>query len=92
MFCIINSIFRTFIWHSRSPRIKLEQLQRPKKGGGMALPNPWLYYPAAQLQHIARAMIPEGADVDLTTLILLYVMGASNVSIGSGGSDLQKIQ
>lgn len=47
MFCIINSLFGSLIWHSSPPRIKLEQLQRPKEGGGLALPNPWLYYLAA---------------------------------------------
>lgn len=76
MFCNINSIFRSFIWHSRPPGIKLEQMQRPKKARGLALPNPWLYYLAAQFQHIARAMVPEGAPADPSTLILLYVTGA----------------
>lgn len=34
-FCIINSIFHTFLWQARPPRIRLEQLQKPKdKGGG----------------------------------------------------------
>lgn len=57
-FRIINSLFRSFIWLSKPPRIKLEQLQRPKDDGGLALPNPWVYYLAAQLQHITRVLRP----------------------------------
>lgn len=34
-------------------RIKLEQLQKSKESGGLALPNPWAYYLAAQAQHFA---------------------------------------
>lgn len=63
-FRIINSLFRSFIWLSKPPRIKLEQLQRPKDNGGLALPNPWVYYLASQLQHIARAIGP-GEDLEL---------------------------
>ena len=40
------------IWKNKSPRIKLKHFQRPKDNGGLALPNPWLYYLAAQLQHL----------------------------------------
>lgn len=58
-FCIINSIFRSLVWQSKPARIKLEQLQRPKEAWGLALPNPWLYYLASQLQHIARAVHPQ---------------------------------
>lgn len=44
---IINSMFRSFLWLDRPPRIKLEQLQKPKEAGGLALSNPWLYCIAA---------------------------------------------
>lgn len=52
-------LFRSFIWLSKPPRIKLEQLQRPKDEGGLALPSPWVYYLAAQLQHITRVLRPK---------------------------------
>lgn len=38
------------------PRIKLEHLQRPKDMGRLALPNPWLYYLATQIQHFIGVM------------------------------------
>lgn len=59
VFHIITTIFRAFTWLDKPPRIKLEQLQRSKERGGLALPNPWIYYLAAQLQHIARTMVTE---------------------------------
>lgn len=77
-FCIINSMFRSFIWHARPSTIKLEQLQRPEEGRDLALPNRCLYYFAAQLQHIARAMVPRGEPEDPSTLILLYVRGTNS--------------
>lgn len=49
VFHIINAIFRAFIWLDKPPQIKLEQLQRSKERGGLELPNPWIYYLAAQL-------------------------------------------
>lgn len=47
----INRIFRELIWQKKYPRIRLETLQRDKADGGLAIPNPWLYYLAAQMQH-----------------------------------------
>lgn len=38
----------------------MEHLQRPKDSGGLALPNPWLYYLAAQLQHLIGMFPPMG--------------------------------
>lgn len=52
-FRIINSLFGSFIWLNKSPRVKLKQLQKPKESGGLAMPDSWLYYLASQLQHIA---------------------------------------
>ncbi|XP_073522176.1 uncharacterized protein [Phyllobates terribilis] len=52
-----NSIFRDLIWGKQDPRIKLETLQRDKTMGGLAVPNPWVYYMAAQLQHIRRSFL-----------------------------------
>lgn len=43
-FRMVKSIFRSPIWNNSPPRIKLEQLQNPKDEGGLARPNPWLYY------------------------------------------------
>ena len=34
IFRVVNSLFRQLLWHGRTPRIKLEQLQRPKEGEG----------------------------------------------------------
>lgn len=62
----------------------MEQLQRPKDEGGLALPNLWLYYFAAQLQHIVRAMPLESAEedsLDSTTNLLHYVMGLNSVAM-----------
>lgn len=45
----------------------------------MALPNPWLYYSASQLQHIAMALRPlterEMNLLDLFTLLLSFTVG-----------------
>lgn len=41
--------------------LRLEQLQHPKDDGGVALPNPWLYYLATQLQHVASDL-PQTCD------------------------------
>lgn len=86
IFRIINSMFRSFLWLDRLPRIKLEQLQKPKKAGGLALSNPWLYCIAAQLQHIAR-VIPkenngEGDRGDPTMALLTQVTGTPNIATG----------
>lgn len=56
IFRVVNSLFRLLLWNTHPPRIKLEQLQCPKDGGGLALPNLWLYYLAEQLQHLIGAM------------------------------------
>lgn len=56
LFQVINSIFCSLIRHTELPRNQLEQLQRPKESGGLALPDLWLYYLAAHLKHIARAL------------------------------------
>lgn len=46
----LNLGFHILLWNNRPPRIKLEQLRQPKDRGGVVLPNPWLYYLAAQLE------------------------------------------
>lgn len=86
VFRIINSMFRSFIWLNKPLRVKLEQLQRPKEAGGLALPNPWLYYLAAQLQHIARALPLEAANekgsINPVMALLHHVTGVHNVAMG----------
>lgn len=52
VFCEGISIFRMLLQHRKAPRVKLKQLQRPKNEGSLAMPNPWLYYMAAQLQDL----------------------------------------
>lgn len=49
----VNRLFRALIWKKKYARIRLETLQRDKTDGGLAIPNPWLYFLAAQLQHFA---------------------------------------
>lgn len=63
-------------------RIRLEQLQKPKEARALALPIPWLYYLAAQLQHIARAMPNESHTEDPTTVLLRHVTGSYSVATG----------
>lgn len=63
--------------------MKLEHLQRPRDDGGLALPNPWLYYLAAHLQHLISTLheggVPGGAggssseDVMLHTVQRVYI-------------------
>lgn len=52
IFCLLTQFFCTVPWKDKTPRIKLEQFQRPTDRGRVALPNPWLYYLAAQMQHL----------------------------------------
>ena len=48
----IDSTFISFIWNGKNPRVRLELLQRPKLQGGLALPNLFYYYWAANVQKI----------------------------------------
>lgn len=65
---------------------KFHRLQKLKDKGGIAMPNPWLYYLAAQMQHIARATPMAGEDgVNSTTALLHYVTGVDNVAEGLEG-------
>lgn len=48
----IDKAFISFIWDGKTPRIRLELLQRPKLQGGLALPNLCHYYWAANVQKI----------------------------------------
>lgn len=65
LFQTINSIFRQLLWRQGSPRIHLEQLQKSKETGDIAFPNnPWVYYLAAQLQHMREGMLKLGPAVE----------------------------
>ena len=46
----IESLVTEFIWNRKPPRIRKSFLQRPKKLGGMALPNFQYYYWAANIR------------------------------------------
>lgn len=38
------------MWWNKPARIKYEYLQYPSAQGGLSVPNPWIYFLAAQLQ------------------------------------------
>lgn len=57
-FRTVNSLYCPLLWKQSSPRIRLEQLQLPKAAEGIAFTHPWLYYMAAQLQHMIIGMSP----------------------------------
>ncbi|XP_040203584.1 uncharacterized protein LOC120935601 [Rana temporaria] len=57
-----NTIYRALIWRKLIPRIKLETLQERRDLGGLAAPNPFLYFIAAQLQHLAGWLCPGSLD------------------------------
>lgn len=48
----LNTIFRELIWKKGQARIKLQTLQRPVGEGRLAVPHPYSYFLAAQLQHL----------------------------------------
>lgn len=48
----INTLFRELIWRKGQARISLQTLQRPVREGGMAVPQPYNYFLATQLQQI----------------------------------------
>lgn len=56
IFRVVNILFRRLLWNAGPPSIKLEQLKYPKDSGGLAVPSPWLYYLAAQMQHLIGSM------------------------------------
>lgn len=78
-FRTVNAIFHSLIWKDKHSRIKMEHLQRPKDNRGLALPNPWLYYLAAQLQHlIGMLTLTEGTEIrshSSSQKLLLHTVG-----------------
>lgn len=76
-FYLINRVFRELIWGRGHARIKLETLQQAKDEGGLAVPNPFIYFLAAQLQHI-RGYDADTSD-DPIAQLLQYHCGTSNL-------------
>lgn len=56
IFCTVNSLFQALLWKQGSLWVHLAKLQHQKTAGGIAFPHPWLYYIAAQLQHMVPGM------------------------------------
>ncbi len=52
LFRSTNRLLSSFIWGGKKPRIRREFLEKPKKNGGLALPNLLNYYWAANLQKV----------------------------------------
>ena len=50
----IQSIFISFIWNNKSPRVGIQVLYLPYNAGGLNLPNLKLYYWACQLNQIKQ--------------------------------------
>lgn len=57
-----QALFRDLVWKKGVPRIKYEMLQHPKDEGGLAVPNPWLYFLASQLQYLKGWDVAESTD------------------------------
>lgn len=80
IFRVVNTLFRHLLWNTGPSRIKLEQLQNPKDSGGLAVPNPWLYYIAAQMQYLIGSMAQHPAG-SLARLLLIG-SGAETIPMG----------
>lgn len=61
-FLKINTLFRELIWRKGQARISLQTLQRPTREGGLAVPQPYNYFLAAQLQHIGGCETQDWRD------------------------------
>lgn len=64
----LNSLFRRLIWGKSVARIKLQALQMAKDEGGLAVPDPALYFLAAQLQHLKSWENVDFSDVNTAIL------------------------
>lgn len=83
----MNSIFRHLLWHNKTPRLRFEYLQRPKDAGVLAMPNPWLYYLVAQLQHLWKGLVLTSAglswpNLDSSLYFLLHTSEVPNLPAG----------
>uniref|UniRef100_A0A8C5QG16 Reverse transcriptase domain-containing protein n=1 Tax=Leptobrachium leishanense TaxID=445787 RepID=A0A8C5QG16_9ANUR len=50
----LNSMFRTFVWNGKAPRVKLNLLTTPRSMGGMSMPHIWHYYCATHMQRLVE--------------------------------------
>lgn len=71
-----QALFRDLIWKKGSPRIRYETLQRDKTEGGLAAPNPWIYFLASQLQHL-KGWDAADCDDPVFQLIKAHVRGSA---------------
>ena len=58
----IETLFRTLIWKKGKARISLRTLQLPTNKGGLAVPHPYSYFLAPQLQHLGGCSIEGGGN------------------------------
>uniref|UniRef100_A0A669BN31 Reverse transcriptase domain-containing protein n=1 Tax=Oreochromis niloticus TaxID=8128 RepID=A0A669BN31_ORENI len=61
-FVKLDKILSGFIWNKKTPRIRKTYLQRPKKMGGMALPNLMFYYWACNIRILRYWLQGEGMN------------------------------
>ena len=61
-FCQLDKMISKFIWGTQHPSISKDFLQRPRAGGGLALPNFRSYYWAANVHKIAYWIQSPGID------------------------------
>lgn len=54
----IDSVFRELIWRGGSARISLRTLRQPEEKGGLAVPDPYGYFLASQLQQMGGSNRP----------------------------------
>uniref|UniRef100_A0A8C5LQH7 Reverse transcriptase domain-containing protein n=1 Tax=Leptobrachium leishanense TaxID=445787 RepID=A0A8C5LQH7_9ANUR len=50
----MDSLFRTYVWNGRPPRVKLGLLTTPRSAGGMSMPHVQRYYHASHLQRMVE--------------------------------------
>lgn len=77
---MVNTLFRRLLWNAKPPRIKLEKLQHSKDSGGLAILNAWLYYIAAQLQHLVGSVSQD--PVASAVQLLLFASEAKTIPMG----------
>lgn len=68
-FVKINSLFRELIWRKGQARITLQNLQRPTREGGLAVPHPYRYFLAAQLQHLGGCECEGKANTNVRIML-----------------------
>ncbi|XP_071967750.1 uncharacterized protein [Engystomops pustulosus] len=85
----VQGMFRELLWKKGHPRIKLETLQRAKDNGGLAIPNPWIYFLAAQAQQLrgwAQDLDGAGPNGRLVSIMTGMVPPITAIEIGKVGT------